>query len=543
MTGRPLVFVSCGATTAPLVRLLGRWATIVVPDAGIAARLADAGVEALDWQAAAGPSRLAAIGPLVPRTVERWAAALARETDTVLAAAGPERRRRALDDITAHLRARTGEHLIAWELGRSLAGSGRLAAAVVHEDVTGLIRAFLLGVQAHGVPTVHVPHGLYAEAELRGANVHDRAWADVLAVGGAAQRKWFVRRGVPGDRIVETGNPAWDLLCRHPRVPAESLGLARGRVVTLALSWIGPDNAGARILARAFANHVAASLTAVKALRRTEPSLRCVVKLHPSAPATEEERVRRLAAAAGVTVDLATRGRTHEILAASDVLVTQPSTIAAEALILGTPVVAIDCAYDGDAVLAVPGEAAAVEAAVGHVLAGWGRSEDFQARRRTFLRRHNGPSDGGAAERVAALVEDQAARARAARTADEQPGDREQWTLRAETLSRLGLFAEAEASYRRALSFGAHAPAFAGLGLLLLERGAEKAAEECLQQARTLDPANDWAWCGLGVLAGLRGQTGEAARLLTQALTLNPANTDARSALAALAREGEAGAR
>jgi Flp pilus assembly protein TadD len=80
----------------------------------------------------------------------------------------------------------------------------------------------------------------------------------------------------------------------------------------------------------------------------------------------------------------------------------------------------------------------------------------------------------------------------------------------------------------------------AGLGLLLLERGARREAERLLTQAAALDGASDWAWCGLGVLAALRGDGAGAVQLLERALDLNPANPDARQALAALRGEGAA---
>src|SRR5262249_25021911 len=88
-----------------------------------------------------------------------------------------------------------------------------------------------------------------------------------------------------------------------------------------------------------------------------------------------------------------------------------PSTIAVEALIVGTPVVSPEFAYDGDAVLTVAADPDALAATVAHVLYGWGRSADFAARRRAFLARHNGPGDGRAGERVLQLIDEAIARA------------------------------------------------------------------------------------------------------------------------------------
>jgi Flp pilus assembly protein TadD len=304
----------------------------------------------------------------------------------------------------------------------------------------------------------------------------------------------------------------------------------------------------------------------VAAVQARGRALHLVLKLHPSAPAGEETRVARLAAEAGARPALVLRDRLTEVLVASDVLVTLPSTIAVEAMIVGTPVVATEFFYEGEAIVTVAAERDAIAAALHEILARGTASAEFAARRRAFLARYNGPCDGRAAERVAALVAHLAERARPAAAAA-PPGERvgaargllrggnaagalalletasgaEADVVRGDALVRLGRAAEAERAFRSALAAGAGAPALAGLGLLLLERGAHREAETRLTQAAALDATSDWAWCGLGVLAALRGDGAGAIERLERALRLNPANPDARSALAVLRGDGARG--
>jgi Flp pilus assembly protein TadD len=562
---RPRVFVSCGATTAPLLPRLARRFGIVVPDARTAEHLSARGLEALDWARLADPAALAGLPGLADRLAADWTAALAA-APTSLASGGRSRAATLLPALEALFRRALPGHLAIVEFGRALARRGGLAAAVVHEDVTGPVRAFLDAVRAAGVPTVHVPHGLYAEERVVGADVHGAVHTDVVAVAGEVARDWFLRRGVPPAALVVTGNPGWDHLCGLPRGSAATLGLAPGPVVTVATSWLGADSAdhaGARIV---HARQLGASLAAVAALQARGRPLHLVLKLHPSAPAGEETRVARLAAEAGAHPALVLRDRLTEVLVASDVLVTLPSTIAVEAMIVGTPVIATEFFYEGDAIVTVAAEWEAIAAALDGVLAGGATSADFAARRRAFLARYNGPCDGRAAERVAALVEHLVERGSVAADAP-APGERvvvargllrggnaagalallataagpEADTVRGDALVRLGRTAEAERAFRSALAAGAGAPALAGLGLLLLERGAHREAETRLTQAAALDATSDWAWCGLGVLAALRGDGAGAVRLLERALGLNPANPDARNALAVLRGEGARG--
>jgi hypothetical protein len=362
-------------------------------------------------------------------------------------------------------------------------------------------------------------------------------------------------------------------VCGRSRDDFPELGLPPGPVVTVATSWLGHGVADDAFVGLQHARWTRAALEGVARLRAQRADVRLVLKLHPSAPQGEEERLVRLAVEAGVAPDRVVRGDAIPVLAHTDVLVTLPSTIAVEAILLGTPVVAPEFEYEGDAVRSVAATGAAVAEAAAALLWDPDARAAFARARLAFCAAYDGPADGRAAERIAALVLDLAeraarrrpvvaapahalrpdlvVRARAAAAAGRwddvvaavddaaiataPPADRGLlWTLRGDALSRLGRGGEAEPCFRMALEIGAGASAQAGLGLVLIERGAHGEAADALQAAARLDPALDWAWCGLGVLAALRGQSEEARRLLGEALRLNPQNPDARSALAAL---------
>ena len=575
---RPLVFLSCGVTTLPLAPLLAPRFTLVLPDGDNAERLCRAGVRTMAWDALADPASMAAIPERARRLARTWGDTLARRAGGLFGFGGRGREAGALAGIADMLGSRLEGQLAAYEYGRSLAVTGRLTAVVVHEDVTGTVRAFLAGVRPAGVPTIHVPHGLYADDRIIGGDVHGATHTDLVAVAGTVQREWFVRRGVASERLVVTGNPAWDAL-RPVGRPAEPLGgIGPGPVVTVATSWLGPAVGHHRAVRAYHDRCMRAVRRAVTLLRATRPTLRFVLKLHPSEPAGDVDRLWG-PGGQGAAPDLVLRERAPRVLAASDVLITLPSTIAVEAMLLGTPVVSPEFFYDGDAVLAVPGQPEALAAAVEHVLAGWGRSADFEARRREFVARHNGPCDGRAAERVAQLVEETIVRwpargvsadvALASRAhyvgsaglllaaghpasalvllgeappavdaADEAAAD----TLRGSAFLHLQRAGDAEAAFRRAVAASSDGRAHVGLGLLLLERGARDEAGVHLRAGVERQPDLDAGWSGLGVLAALEGREAHAVALLQHALELNPGNPDAQSALAVLrGQTGEAG--
>ncbi len=549
---RPLVFVSCGAPVAPLLGPLAERYVLVVPDPDVAARLGAAGFESVPWQQFVDPARVEVIRAAAPRLPDAWMAHLAA-ADVTWAFGGRGRREACLAAVRDVVEQSLASQLLVAEIGRSLVATGRLAAIVLHEDVTPPVRALLAATRAAGVPSIHLPHGVYARERLVGADVHGVLHADLVAVGGSAQRAWFLSRGIAPDRIVVTGNPAWDRHCGVRRDAFPSLHLRPGPVATIATSWIGADSAHRSHVERLHARMTDAALGAVTRLRRTRPDLRLVLRPHPSAPLDSHAALMRRAAATGAAPDLIECGDGTALLAQTDVLVTLPSSIAVEAILLGTPVVSPGFEYEAGAVRSCDVDPEAVAAAMAAALDD--ADGGFAARRAAFAAAYDGPADGRAGERVLALIDDLVARRTAARApdrldharalasaarwsdvADALDGDArpEALCLRADALARLGRASEAEPCFRAAVAAGAGAATHASLGLLLLERGAHAEAETMLRGAAALDAASDLAWCGLGVLAALRGDVAGAVPLLERALAINPANPDARGALDAL---------
>jgi tetratricopeptide (TPR) repeat protein len=580
---KPLIFLSYGVTTAPLIPQLASEYCLVVPEAAIVHDLTARGVDAITWNAFADAEAMARIPAEAEAIARTWAARLCAQASTLYRFGRSDHSSRIAAAVGTRIQSVLPSQLAARHFGASLAASGRLAAVVVHEDVVGLTRAFLQGVDDAGVPTVHVPHGVYFEERIVGADLHGVAHARVIAAAGVAQREWFLRRGVLPQRVVLTGNPSWDGLCGLPRASAASLGLEPGRVMTVATSWVGRDSAYRDIIGRYNDTTARACLAAAAILQRTAGDLRLVLKLHPSAPADEEARARRMASEAGARVDLAVRDRSPALLAATDVLLTLPSTLGVEAVLAGTPVVSPGFPYDDDPrrdpVWVAPVEARAMAATVRAVLDGTALDGSQASRRREYLARHNGACDGRAAERVATLVREVAHRVRSARPREDagaaahlraaraslvrarallQDGRgadaleeldpprldalspaagntaAELWVLRGEILMEMKRRWEAEDCFRRALECGEDARAHTGLGLALLERGEHREAEAHLTVASRLAPDSEWAWCGLGILAAFGGDRDRAASCLGRALSINPSNPDAQAALEVL---------
>lgn len=493
--GRPLIFLSCGATVVPLVPHLAARYRLVVPNDAVAQQLCAQGIVALAAGSLIDPAAAQRLLATSEGRCRRWEAHLSAVASDLFP------RRFVAEFLAAGrdvLQRQLSVQLSTLAVARSLLATGHLGAMVVHEDVTGAARVLLAAARGAGVPTVHVPHGIYVKERIAGADVHGTLQADVAAVAGPVAREWFVGRGVPADRLVATGNPAWDRLCGAQPSPAAS----HEPLVVFAASWLGPEMPARGMMRAQHDRWTTAAFAGVATLRRRLPSLRLVVKMHPSATPAEEDRLRRLAAPTGVTIDAVRTGDPVPLLGRADALVSLPSTIVIESMLIGTPVVVPEAYYDTDAVLTTPATPEAVAAALERVLGGWGTSTDFAARRAEFIARYNGPCDGRAAERVAALVEDMVARHAPLRRTAETP--------------RAGAAARVR------------------LGVATLVSGDPADAEAVLGEAVALDGDRAEAWSAFGVAAALQGDRAESVRRLERALVLDPSCTNARRALDAL---------
>lgn len=94
--------------------------------------------------------------------------------------------------------------------------------------------------------------------------------------------------------------------------------------------------------------------------------------------------------------------------------------------------------------------------------------------------------------------------------------------------SRLGEFADAERSFKKALELSpASDDAQSNLGSLYLEQGQISEAKRCYQDALAANPANDKAWVGLGLCFVSEGDKTQAHNAFLNALQRNLKNSTA----------------
>ncbi|MCI0582968.1 MAG: hypothetical protein L0227_08755 [Chloroflexi bacterium] len=269
---------------------------------------------------------------------------------------------------------------------------------VVTSDQHRIGRLSCAVAAARGLPSIVLQHGL-PQSTLGYLPLA----ADRVVAWSPSAVEWFAARGAPAERLLRAGNPRLDGLVRSDRAGtrqavASRVGVGADLNVLAALSVAAPE-VNVRLVD-----------TAIAALRQLDGSA-LIVKLHPGGSDWRPVRARVTAARdLAARIRILERDSLYPLLEWADVVVMHRSTVAAEALAAGRPVVAVR--YAGGSVAAL--EIASLDqpevedgAGLAAILAGWSDPSArtrFLDERRSRLEWHVGPLDGHAAERAAAII-------------------------------------------------------------------------------------------------------------------------------------------
>ncbi len=212
---------------------------------------------------------------------------------------------------------------------------------VLSEDVTHTMKAAALWARAKGVPSVVLSHSLII---ARLYTVHRGLHADALTVYGQLGAAPYVESGIAADRIVVTGNPAWDgyaqLVPQKERIKREfriARGLSAAAPVALfATTW----SAGLCAFEEtdAYERSLRAFFRSGKQLRDRGVAVALAVKTRPSNGAVLDA-VRRMAEEEGISDAFVTDQGLPELILASDVVVSSNSNVSIEAAICDVPAI------------------------------------------------------------------------------------------------------------------------------------------------------------------------------------------------------------
>ena len=288
------------------------------------------------------------------------------------------------------------------------------------DDLVWASKTLALLARSLGVPTLHIPHAHISanpDPELR--DIHDISVASRLAVYGSRMRDYYAGHGYPAEDIAVTGNPLWDpyatFLAQRDSVRdwfLRSVNLdPRKPTVLYATTFMeGSDDA---VWTSLPGDHFDVFLAAMVAIRE-QHDVQLVIKPHPNiVEMSRMGAMRRAALAAGLDGVAVTPAK-EAALASCDLIVHTESNIAIEGMLLGVPSVSMALGWDraasslyrdDDPVLHIH-DVDALQPAIASMLfdqAELARVSDLMG---PAVERYNFLNDGGATDRVLALIDD-----------------------------------------------------------------------------------------------------------------------------------------
>lgn len=212
------------------------------------------------------------------------------------------------------------------------------------EEVTCRAKVITAWAKAHGIPSLHLAHAI---SLIDPYTVHNQLLADKLAVFGRRGMEGYLDLGISEDRMVVTGNPAWDVYsglrkkkdeCRQHVNKKYALDPMLPLVV-FGTTWAA--NLSAYCNSDVFADSVQSFFSALRALRARGIEVNAVIKDRPANSLSGEQTCAKIHEAMGLG-DLSYRyavDDTQLFAAAASVLVAVDSNYLVEAMLTDTPAI------------------------------------------------------------------------------------------------------------------------------------------------------------------------------------------------------------
>ena len=214
------------------------------------------------------------------------------------------------------------EHL---ELARTIVDMARPEVLVVGNDRWWVGQAFVRVAQQRGIPTVLIQDGLASDKATW-------SWisADHVAAFSPVLQNVLVNHGVARERVTIAGQPRYDALCEKRRARSQaSVRAARATLVTRS------SNGPCVLLATQPHQDAGRVAVGIEALLQID-GVEVLLRPHPNEP---PEKYAGCIAANAERVLLCNGMSIDALLEASDVVVTEFSTVALEGAILDIPVI------------------------------------------------------------------------------------------------------------------------------------------------------------------------------------------------------------
>lgn len=217
---------------------------------------------------------------------------------------------------------------------QSLLEKEKINLVVSWDDNQQIERSIISVAKNKKIPTLQVQHGILNQIKTK-----NRSWSnftlreiisDKYAVYGKLAYTMFANHGADTNKIIIAGCPRYDELF-HSKIKNE-------KMILVTLSGI-PSTAYSFFFSNKIISHYEKLFEAVFTSLAKIKDRKIIIKRHPSQD--EILSIDRLTRQHVPSATIVTNAPTNDLLARADVVITPPSSIALEAMIVGKPVVLI----------------------------------------------------------------------------------------------------------------------------------------------------------------------------------------------------------
>ncbi len=208
---------------------------------------------------------------------------------------------------------------------------------LVDEDTIAFRKCLVTEAKQHAVATIQIPHGVDINNDITSLVP---VTADYIAIGGNSIRDYYTSEGIEKSRIVITGIPRYDNLRKSRSAANDSNNLLRFKPgVTLNVLFTLTTIFDEQEIRRT-RGEILMAISDIQALKHQFTNLKVTIKTHPLE--THHDWIRDAVDACDNSIKIDSGTNVARLIDKSDIILTMPSNIAIETLIMNKPLVVLN---------------------------------------------------------------------------------------------------------------------------------------------------------------------------------------------------------
>jgi hypothetical protein len=245
------------------------------------------------------------------------------------------------DDFKDFCKSRMSQGIEDLEYGSNFFDRNKFDMAVVWGYVLPFEKVMLQLAKERGIPSLAIQHGVLTNLRDKNGDwtfLESRhSDADIIAAWGMRGREWFVKNGIPEERVVDMGSPRYDAIFALRDVAKQNTNNIILATSGLPTSFSSYNTVSTAKRYEEFIREICLAITKF-------PEKKLIVKLHPFA----DEIIDVISVVHNVdpNIRIAKNENIVDLILDSDLLISTYSSVVLESMIIGKPTMVFDALAD-----------------------------------------------------------------------------------------------------------------------------------------------------------------------------------------------------